>query len=208
MRIPALYATSVISGFCLMALEIVGPRYLSNRFGSSVDVWAAIISTFVISWSIGSWLSGRVADKTRSNALLGWTLLLAGALFLLLPVWASAFIDALPDSVHAHRAGALLACLILFMPPFILLGGVSPMLIRLLFTEGAQVARTTGTLYAISSIGNILGILVTNYFFLEAFPLNGTTLGLGASLAILGLIHIFVPAKVHLPAAPATGAAG
>lgn len=199
MRIPALYATSVISGFCLMALEIVGPRYLSNRFGSSVDVWAAIISTFVISWSIGSWISGRVADRTRTNALLGWTLLLSGALFLLLPVWASPFIDALPDAVHAHRAGALLACLVLFMPPFILLGGISPMLVRLLFIEGAQVARTTGTLYAISSIGNVLGILVTNYVFLEAFPLNHTTLGLGCALVLLGMIHVFVPVKVHLP---------
>lgn len=197
MRIYALYTTSIVTGFCILALEIVGGRYLSPRFGTSVDVWAAIISTFVISWSIGSWLGGRVADSARTNAALGWTILLAGVFFLLLPTYASALIDSLPAAVHQSRAGSLVACLILFLPPFVLLGGISPMIVRLIFASEREVGRVTGTLYAISSVGNVLGILVTNYALLALFELNHNTLAMGLILVITGLAHLFIKIETH-----------
>ncbi len=49
MRLQALYLTSILCGFCLMAMEILASRLIQPVFGSSVDVWAAIISIFILS---------------------------------------------------------------------------------------------------------------------------------------------------------------
>ena len=56
MRTLCLYATSIACGSCMMALELVGGRVLYPTFGSSIHVWAAIISVFILSLSIGYWL--------------------------------------------------------------------------------------------------------------------------------------------------------
>ncbi|MDA3959407.1 MAG: fused MFS/spermidine synthase [Planctomycetota bacterium] len=192
MRIYALYLTSVSCGFCMMSLEILGPRYLSPRFGSSVDVWAAIISVFILSLSIGYWLGGRIADKARTNNPLGWIILAASAFFLLLPAYTHGLVEGLGKDVHTARWGSLLAGALLFLPPSLLLGCVSPMLVKLVFIGADQVGRTTGTLYAISAFGNVVGILATDYILLEAFHLNTSTIAMGVVLAITGVLHILI----------------
>lgn len=197
MRTNALYLTSIISGFCMMALEIFGGRYLYPFFGSGVDVWAAIISVFILSLSIGYWLGGRIADKADTNRALGTVILAAAVFYLLIPTYARPFAGALPPSVHEARWGSLLASMVLFLPPSLLLGCVSPMLVKLVFLSGSQVGRTTGTLYAIGSVGNVIGILATNFILLASLPLNTISWGMGVALALLGLIHLFIPIEAR-----------
>lgn len=192
MRVAALYTTSIICGFCLMALEILASRLVQPVFGSSVDVWAAIISVFILSLSIGYVIGGRLADKTRTNLALGWMVLVSGMFFVLMTIYGLRFNEALPESIQTARYGSLLSSMVLFLPPSLLLGCVSPMLVKLVFVSAERVGRTTGTLYAVGSIGNVFGILVANYVFLPLFPLNPTFIALGAVLMALGLIHLFV----------------
>ena len=66
------------------------------------------------------------------------------------------------------------------------------MLVKLVFQTASKVGRTTGTLYAIGSFGNVLGILFTTYFLLLWFPLNGNMIGLGIALCLTGLGHVFI----------------
>jgi hypothetical protein len=89
-----------------------------------------------------------------------------------------------------ERLPIYICAMALFLLPSMLLGFVSPMLVRLVFVDEKQVGSTTGTLYAVGSIGNVLGILVTDYVLLVHFDLNDTTWGLGAALALVGLLHI------------------
>ena len=192
MRVAALYTTSIICGFCLMALEILASRLVQPVFGSSVDVWAAIISIFILSLSIGYVIGGRLADRTRTNLALGWMVLISGMFFVLMTIYGLRFNEALPESIQTARYGSLLSSLVLFLPPSLLLGCVSPMLVKLVFVSAERVGRTTGTLYAVGSIGNVFGILVANYIFLPLFPLNPTFIALGAVLMALGLIHLFI----------------
>ena len=137
-----------------------------------------------LSLSVGYWAGGRVADRMQSNRALGIIIVLSGIWYLLLPTFARPFIDLLGAGIAEHRWGSLVPCLFLFLPPALLLGCVSPMLVRLVFISGEQVGRTTGTLYAIGSFGNVLGILVTNYFLLATFTLNGNCYGMGVALCL------------------------
>jgi MFS family permease len=205
MRLAALYATSITCGFCMMALEILGGRYVQNFFGSSIDVWAAIISVFILSLSVGYVIGGRIADRAKTNAPLGWIIILASLFYLTMPLYGLHFQAALGEEVHTARWGVLVAALVLYLPPSLLLGAVSPILVKLVFTSADRVGRTTGTLYAVGSIGNVLGILVADYLLLSLFDLNHNIYGMGVVLAILGIIHLAKPmAATHPDAQPVT----
>jgi len=189
-RLFAIYATSITCGFCLMALEILGARFLYPSFGSSIDVWAAIITVFIASLSIGYVIGGRIADRSSDNRALAWIVLGAGALYLTLPIYALSASEALGGAMGQLRFGVLVAGLVLFLLPSLLLGMVSPVLVKLAFVSAERVGRTTGTLYAIGSIGNVLGILVTDYVLLEHVRLNVNLLWMGCLLVITGLLHL------------------
>lgn len=214
MRLFAIYATSITCGFCLMALEILGGRLLYPSFGSSIDVWAAIITVFILSLSIGYVVGGRIADRSRDNRALAWIVIGSGVLYLTLPIYALRVAESLHDALGQMRFGVLVAGLALFLLPSMLLGMVSPVLVKFAFVSAERVGRTTGTLYAIGSIGNVLGILVTDYVLLEYATLNATLLWMGVVLLIAGLLHLALrlqasggevaaPASAPAPAAAA-----
>lgn len=211
MRLQALYLTSILTGFCMMALELMGGRVLQPVFGSSIDVWAAIISVFILSLSVGYVIGGRIADRARTSAALGWMIVIAGAFFCLIPAFAMPFMEALGENIQTAQWGVLLAALVLFLVPSLLLGAVSPLLVKLVFVSAERVGRTTGTLYAIGSIGNVLGILVSDYVLMKYFELNHNIYAMGILLGILGLAHLLKPlamsAAPHVvAAAPAVNA--
>ena len=213
MRLFAIYATSITCGFCLMALEILGARVLYPSFGSSIDVWAAIITVFILSLSIGYVIGGRVADRSTDNRQLAWIVLGSGVLYLTLPIYALTVSEALGDAMGQMRFGVLVAGLVLFLLPSLLLGMISPVLVKLVFVSAERVGRTTGTLYAVGSVGNVFGILVTDYVLLEHVRINANLLWMGVVLCITGLLHLAIrmqasntPTAVPAPTAAGQGA--
>ncbi len=182
----------------MMALEIIGARFMQPIFGSSIDVWAAIISVFILSLSIGYVVGGRIADRSHTNTALGWVVLIAGAFYCLIPWYGMGFMESMGEDVHNSRVGVLFAAMFLFLPPSLLLGTVSPILVKLVFVGAEKVGTTTGTLYAIGSVGNVLGILVSDYILLAYVSLNNNILWMGVVLCALGFIHLLRP--VHATA--------
>ena len=197
MRNLIIYSTSVICGFSMMALEIMGGRYLYPAFGTSIDVWAAIISVFILSLSVGYWLGGKIADRSQNNKPLGYLIVSAAICYFLLTVVGQPISDGMPDSLKSSRAGSLLPCFIIFFPPSLLLGCVSPILVKLIFVSEEKVGRTTGTLYAISNVGSVLGILVADYVLLAFFYINTNMIALGLALLVLGTFHLCYSMRVH-----------
>lgn len=199
MRLAALFATSILCGFCLMALEILGGRVLAPSFGSSIDMWAALISVFILSLAVGQIVGGRLADRTRTNLALAWVILLAGVVFSTLPIYALHVAEALGDALGGARFGVLTAALVLFFVPSLLLGMVLPMLVKLVFTRAATLGATVGTLYAIGSVGNVAGILVTDYVLLVRLPLDTNLIAMGGLLSLVGLAHLAFRVEVQRP---------
>jgi MFS family permease len=121
-----LYTVVFLSGASLMGLEIAGSRIMAPVFGTSIFVWGALISTFLASLSIGYALGGRLADRHPRPAVLGNLLVAAGLLVWLLlarpaPLLALCAAAPVPD-----RYQALLATLVLFAIPSVLMGRSPP----------------------------------------------------------------------------------
>jgi hypothetical protein len=132
-------------------------------------------------------------ETSHTNKALGWVILIAGVFYCLIPVYGMAFMEGLGESVHTSRVGVLVAALFLYLGPSLLLGTVSPILVKLVFVGAERVGSTTGTLYAIGSVGNVLGILVSDYVLLAHVSLNTNIIAMGAVLCVLGVLHLLKP---------------
>lgn len=189
-RLALLYVTALLCGFCVLALELLGVRLLQPVFGCSIDVWAAVISVFLLSLSLGYALGGRWADQPQARRFLGRVIVAASLCYLLLPVYVRPFLEVLPVRMQLARWGALVAASVLFLPPSLFLGCVTPLLVRLAFTQADRLGRMTGAFYALGTVGNVLGVLVTDYWLLVSFSLPQNLLIMGVMLGVLGCLHL------------------
>ena len=139
--------------------------------------------------SLGYWIGGRLADRDPRPVRL-YTLTAAAALAVgLIPIIARPVLRLAADAFITYDAailaGPFVAVLALFSVPIILLGCVGPFAIRLLVGGTADAGRTSGRVYALSTLGSILGVFLT---VLVLIPNLGTRRAfLALALTLLGL---------------------
>lgn len=189
-KIPVLKTVVAVSGAVLMSLEILGSRVLAPSYGSSVYVWGSLITTFLTALALGYALGGRLADQRPSASRL--SLILSAAAVLILPSvqWAPKLLDTLARASWDTRWAALAASLLLFLPPSLAMGMVSPFAVRIGFRTAESVGRVSGGYAALSTAGSILGTLLTTFLLIPAFPVQHLLLGLSGTLALCALLLI------------------
>lgn len=173
------------SGFFVMAYELLGGRVLASDFGSSVPVWGALITVFMVALAAGYLIGGNLSMKRASMRDLG-AILMAQAAATLLSVVAS---EAILDWIFAHiddvRYGALCAAMLLFFAPTVISGMVSPYAVRLLVKDARESGRYAGRLLFVSTFGSAAGTIVTSFYLVLWFDVNQIIFGLIAiSLAV------------------------
>jgi len=207
-RIVLWFATAVIAGAVVMALELVSFRLYAPHFGNSIYVWGSMISVVMLALSVGYTVGGWVADRSDTDLSL-YGIILSSALYqLAIVLTVPAFLPLLTR--YGECGGPVLATLIIFALPMIALAAVGPFVVRLLARAG-HIGAIAGRVYALSTVGGIAGILGTTFFLV---PWLGTQMtlrilcvtsalvgvaGLGERrrLALLGLLPLSV-----LPFAP------
>ena len=143
-------------GFVIMSLELLGGRVLAPYFGGSIYVWGSIITVFMLALSAGYLLGGYLSLKRPNLQKLGLILIVAGVLVCPLVLIAEPAMTWIFDRVEDPRYGSLLASLVLFMPPTIILGMISPYAVRLLVRAAEESGRVAGTLYFVSIFGSAI----------------------------------------------------
>ncbi|MCP4177604.1 MAG: MFS transporter [bacterium] len=174
MKFILLHIIVFLSGFSLMGYEILGSRILAPYFGSSVYVWGAIISVFMLGLSIGYPIGGAMADKRGKVVDIAWTLLCS-----IIFIFAVSFIGRTVCQYFSNidlniRYSALLVSMILFLFPCICLGIISPYLVKLATNSQNKVGRRVGSIYCVSTIGSIIGTLFVSFYLIT---LIGTSNG-------------------------------
>lgn len=81
-RLGDLYALSFVASFAFMAFEMVAGRLTSRHLGSSIYGWTSVIGVMLAGLSLGNWLGGKIADRTRTDRAASWLLALCSALTL------------------------------------------------------------------------------------------------------------------------------
>ncbi|HEY3172529.1 MAG TPA: fused MFS/spermidine synthase [Thermoanaerobaculia bacterium] len=187
-EVRRLQAVVALSGGVLMSLEILGSRVLAPHYGSSVYVWGSLITTFLTALAFGYWLGGQLADRRPEPSAI--SLILACAAVLVLPSveWAPELLVASAGFGWDSRWAALTTSLLLFLPPSLAMGMVSPFAVRIAVRRVDRVGSVAGGYSALSTAGSILGTLVTAFWLIPSFSVQHLLLGLAATLAFCALL--------------------
>jgi spermidine synthase len=177
----------------LLALEIVASRIVAPYFGNSIYVWGSLIGVFLAALSLGYLGGGRIATRWPTAGPFLILVLAGGMAIVPIPRVASFILAAITQHDYGPRANALLGCTALFFLPCVLLGAISPYAVRLKTETVEGVGKVAGTLYALSTLGSIVGTLVAAFFLIPALGVTTIVRLLGAiemSLALLGLLWL------------------
>lgn len=184
-----------VGGLSSLAVEMVAARLIAPFFGDSQFVWATLIGLTLIYLTAGYSLGGRLADRAPTALALCRLTALAAVCIGLIPVLSSPILNwteqtfARPDSDIS--AGPLVAALLLFSLPVILLGCVSPYAVRLAVSAVGKAGRTAGWLYALSTVGSIVGTFVPVFWLMPSYGTRATILivaGLLMAISVVGMI--------------------
>jgi len=170
--------------------EICASRLLAPYFGASTIVWANVIGLVLAALALGYWLGGRLADRRPQPHVLGGVVVAAGVLVCAVPFASQPLLDLTVRGLNDVSAGAIvgsfLGSLALFAPPVVLLGTAAPFAIRLAVSEVAVAGSVAGRLYALSTIGSIVGVFVPAIVTIELVGTQRTLVGTAACVALGG----------------------
>ena len=170
---------------CGLIIEIVASRLLAPTLGVSLFTWTSIIGVVLAGISIGNYLGGLTADKFPSPKTLGLILLGAGLTSLaVLPMLA--FVSRLYDSLHI-LARIVLITSTLFLLPSVILGMVTPVVIKLRLRDLSQTGNVVGKIYAVSTAGSIFGVFVSGFVLIQWIGTRPILLGVSVFLVLMAV---------------------
>lgn len=178
-------------GLVSLGAEVAANRLLGPRFGDSNLVWAAVIGVNMAALAFGYWIGGRLADRAPDRVGF-FLLLLAAALAAgLAPLLAGTALEVTgglaPDTELGFILAVTAAATILFGLPVTLMGCAPPFAIRLQLPAHRSAGTVAGTLYAISTVGSLLGAFIPVLWLIPAVGAAGALMALALSLCLVAM---------------------
>lgn len=176
------------SGALVMIFEIVGSRILAPFIGTSTYIWTSLIGVILGSLSLGYWLGGKLADRQPNLQVLSAVMFLGGAFLSLTILLHNLVLSIISVSSFGLEIKSILAALILFAPASVLFGFVTPYAVRLKMQTVENAGKTVGRLYALSTVGSILGTFSAGFFLLPFIGSLRTLYLIAGILFVLSLL--------------------
>jgi predicted membrane-bound spermidine synthase len=184
----ALEITVFVCGALVMIYEIIGSRILSPYIGTSTYVWTSLIGVILAALSLGYWLGGKLADRRPDLKILASVVFLAGGAVAATILFKDIFLSFISRSPLILELKSVIAALLLFAPASVLLGFVTPYAVKLKMLSLEDSGKTVGRLYALSTVGSILGTFLAGFVLIPFVGSTRTLYLLGFCLIGLSLL--------------------
>ncbi len=189
-------------GLASLGIEFAAARLLAPFFGQSLFIWGTLIGLILIYLTIGYYAGGRLADR-RPDARLLFQLAAAAALLTAAIPIVSRPILSLAQTGFAQLSvglvlGSLISVIVLFAAPVILLGMVSPFVIRLRIRELETAGNAAGAVYALSTLGSILGTFLPVFWLIPTYGTRPTIFVLAFLLGAISTAGLYEPGRRRL----------
>lgn len=181
------------SGLSSLVYQVLWTRSMVFVFGSSQFATSTVLSVFMAGLALGSYFAGRLSDKHKFNSLKLYGILEAviGIWALLAPFLFSAAVPLYQASFQPFHLQPILFGLLRFsvaalilLPPTTCMGATLPILSKYV-TERIEIAgNRVGTLYALNTLGAVLGCISGGFLLLPTLGLSKTT-ALAAAINIM-----------------------
>ena len=186
-----------ITGLITMVFEIVGARALGPYFGTSIFVWTSLIGIIMGSLSIGYWLGGLLSVKKTNFQLFGFMMLAAGAFVAITALGDHYILERVVKYIPGFKMQNIVSVIVLFSPASIMFGMILPYGIRLRMENLTSSGSTVGSLYALSTVGSIIGTFSAGFFLVPAFGYSNILYFLSFSLILISGI-LFFPERKYI----------
>lgn len=203
----------VASGMSGLVFEVIWVRYLTLVVGHTTFAVSIVVSSFLAGLVLGSLWIGRLADRLQRPLLVYGVLEGATAVLALGVTWVLSRLPELLDAVGLAGGGPLpvrgVLSFLAVLPPTFAMGGTLPVLTRFIARELEGLGRSFGVLYALNTLGAVLGCGVAGFYLIGAVGLWHTAVIAAVLNGLIGLVvavlHSRLPAQT-LPAATVTAA--
>ncbi len=183
-----------ITGAAVLILEVTATRILTPYFGNTIYTFSSIISVILLALSLGYFMGGRLADKRGSEFLFYQLIALSGLSVFVLHL-INIYIVPQVGTQLSLRDGPLVASILLFLLPGLLLGMLSPLVAKLqkLRLKKQGIGHITGDVFFWSTLGSIVGSLSAGFYLIPNFGVREIIVGVGVALFSIGLLGMFLP---------------
>ncbi|MDP2735174.1 MAG: fused MFS/spermidine synthase, partial [bacterium] len=189
-----LYVTVFITGAVVLIIEILGTRVLAPFYGTTIFVWSSLISVTLGALALGYFFGGYLADKRPQKKLLYGIIFLAGLLTSLLVKVSEPVL--LFSDAFGFQWGPLVATSVLFTLPLCLFGMVTPFAVRLRVLSLEHTGHVAGTIFAVATVGSVLGAILAGFYFMPNFFFPTVFLVVGATSMAVGVLGLLLE-RVH-----------
>lgn len=161
-------------GILSMGLQLVASRVLAPFFGSSILVWAALITTFLAAFSIGSFLGAAISAKPFALQRKTMAIVMSvGCATLLFNSFACYSVcDWIDLRMESLPAKLIVTCLLLYFIPITSLSTINPVCVAYYDRREKAAGLSAGVLTGVSTLGNIAGVLGAALLLIPTFGIQ------------------------------------
>lgn len=194
-KVIFLMLLAFIEGASVMVSELAGAKLIAPFFGSSLYVWAAVLGVTLLALMLGYYFGGYLSNKVKSKNLISYVLIIASIFLMIMPVTSGWVMENTLDL--SIRLGSSLSLLVFMFPPLYFMGMSSPIIINMINDKVENTGRSAGSIYAISTMGGILGTFLAGFVLLPDYGVRMTCFAFGLVLFVFSLIPLISKNKLN-----------
>lgn len=188
----------LLSGATALVYQILWVRVLSLTVGSTVTAISLVISAFMAGLALGSaWIGRRIDRSDRPLRVYAWLELWIGVCGVLVPLAcrAIATASATGSGLVGWDGFPMVASFLTLLVPTTLMGGTLPVLSRFVAAMSRTRGGAIGWLYAINTLGAILGTFATGFVLIRVLGITRTSLMAAALNGLIFLLALRLAAR-------------
>ena len=186
LTVPSPLASTLVfvTSGAVLVLEILAGRLLAPYVGVTLETFTAIIGVVLAAIAVGTWLGGVIADRVPPARVLPPVLVLGGAS----AIAAVPLIRALGPAATSAPGTAVVLATIAFFVPAAILSAASPLVVKIQLDDLDRTGHVVGRLSAIGTAGALVGVFVTGFVLVAAFPTTPVVIAVGGALVVGGVV--------------------
>ena len=178
----ALLVLFFFSGVSSLVYQVVWARMLTVVFGTTLLATSTVLSAFMAGLALGSYVLGRYIDRCKHPLRIFAALEVGIGLFALFFPSISANLGnaygalvGLQGNFYLFSLARFGLCFALLLIPTALMGGTLPVMAKFAVRRLGRLGGRVGQLYAVNTLGAVIGVLAATFGLMEGLGLQETT---------------------------------
>lgn len=203
-----------VSGFTSLIYEVIWVRKFGLVFGVTTYAVSTVLAAFFAGLALGSYLAGRLIDRSRFHPLAVYGAMEAaiGVYALLLPALLGLVERTYPtvygslwENFSLFTLFRFVVCFAVLVVPTTLMGATLPVLSKLMVEREEVLGLSVGRLYAVNTFGAVAGTFCAGFLLVPALGVTHTTLVAALGNFLLAVVAVLLSNR---PAFRAVASAG